>query len=221
MPKPIAGQAGTGMHVHQFLTKDGRPVFYCKDAEPYDLSPVAVKYVGGILSHASALLGITDPSTISYKRLVPGFEAPVRAFFSLGNRTAAVRVPIYADTAAEKRIEFRPPDATANAYLAMSAMLLAGMDGIQKNIDPTALHLGPYSGDISKLPDRIMRRIPVLPASLAEAFSSLRHDNEFLMQDDVFPSEFVETFCSYKEQHEVEPLRRLPHPFEYELYYDC
>ena len=221
MPKPIAGQAGTGMHVHQFLTKDGKPVFYCKDAEPYDLSPVAVKYIGGILSHASALLGITDPSTISYKRLVPGFEAPVRAFFSLGNRTAAVRVPIYADTAAEKRIEFRPPDATANAYLAMSAMLLAGMDGIQKNIDPTALHLGPYSGDISKLPDRIMRRIPVLPSSLAEAFSSLRHDNEFLMQDNVFPSEFVETFCSYKEQHEVEPLRRLPHPFEYELYYDC
>jgi glutamine synthetase len=221
MPKPIAGQAGTGMHFHQFLTKDGQPTFYCEGGEPYDLSPLAVNYVGGILSHASALLGITNPSTISYKRLIPGFEAPVRAFFSLGNRTAAVRVPVYADTPAEKRIEFRPPDATTNAYLAMSAMLLAGLDGIEKKIDPTALHLGPYSGNIETLPEKITRRIPILPTSLPEAFSALRHGSGFLTQSGVFPPAFVETFCSYKERNEAEPLRRLPHPFEYELYYDC
>lgn len=221
MPKPIPGQAGTGMHFHQFLTRKGLPTFYEEGGEPYDLSPLAVNYIGGILSHASALLGITNPSTISYKRLIPGFEAPVRAFFSLGNRTAAVRVPVYADTAAEKRIEFRPPDATTNAYLAMSAMLLAGIDGIEKRIDPTALHLGPYSGNIENLPARVSRRIPVLPTSLPEAFAALRSGGSFLSQSDVFPQSFIETFCSYKEKMEAEPLRRLPHPFEYELYYDC
>jgi len=221
MPKPIAGQAGTGMHFHQSLTRKGQPTFYSKGNEPYDLSPLAINYIGGILSHASALLGITNPSTISYKRLIPGFEAPVRAFFSLGNRTAAVRVPVYADTAAEKRIEFRPPDATTNAYLAMSAMLLAGLDGIEKKTDPTALHLGPYSGTIESLPEKITRHIPILPTSLPEAFSALRNGGAFLTQSGVFPEAFVETFCSYKEKAEAEPLRRLPHPFEYELYYDC
>ena len=221
MPKPIAGQAGTGMHFHQFLTRKGQPTFYSEGNEPYDLSPLAVNYIGGILSHASALLGITNPSTISYKRLIPGFEAPVRAFFSLGNRTAAVRVPVYADTAAEKRIEFRPPDATTNAYLAMSAMLLAGLDGIEKRIDPTALHLGPYSGNIESLPEKVTRHIPILPTSLPEAFSALRNGGAFLAQNGVFPEAFIETFCSYKEKNEAEPLRRLPHPFEYELYYDC
>lgn len=221
MPKPIAGQAGTGMHFHQFLTNNGRPTFYCEGNEPYDLSPLAVNYIGGILSHASALLGITNPSTISYKRLIPGFEAPVRAFFSLGNRTAAVRVPVYADTATEKRIEFRPPDATTNAYLAMSAMLLAGLDGIENRTDPTALHLGPYSGNIENLPETVTCHIPILPTSLPEAFAALRQGGAFLSQNGVFPSTFIEDFCAYKERNEAELLRRLPHPFEYELYYDC
>ena len=221
MPKPIAGQAGTGMHFHQYLTRKGRPTFYEKGGEPYDLSPLAVHYIGGILSNASALLGITNPSTISYKRLIPGFEAPIRAFFSLGNRTAAVRIPIYADTAPEKRIEFRPPDATTNVYLAISAMLLAGLDGIEKETDPTALYLGPYIGDIEKLPEKILRRIPVLPTSLSEAFAALRRGSDFLTRDGVFPPAFVETFCSYKEKNEAEALRRLPHPKEFELYYDC
>lgn len=221
MPKPIPGQAGTGMHFHQYLTKAGAPVFFREGGEPYDLSPLAIHYVTGILHHASALLGITNPSTISYKRLVPGFEAPVRAFFSLGNRTAAVRVPVYADTAAEKRIEFRPPDATTNAYLAMSAMLLAGIDGIEAKMDPAALHLGPYSGDIEKFPPEELSLIPTLPSSLGEAFAALRRDGEFLTSRQVFPATFIETFCSYKERHETEPLGKLPHPFEYELYYDC
>jgi glutamine synthetase len=221
MPKPVAGQAGTGMHFHQYLTRKGRPTFFEKGAEPYDLSPLAVHYIGGILSNASALLGITNPSTISYKRLIPGFEAPIRAFFSLGNRTAAVRIPIYADTAAEKRIEFRPPDATTNVYLAISAMLLAGLDGIESKTDPTALHLGPYTGDIERLPEKTVRRIPVLPTSLAEAFAALRRGSDFLTRDGVFPPGFVEAFCSYKEKNEAEALRRLPHPKEFELYYDC
>ena len=221
MPKPIAGQAGTGMHFHQFLTRNGQSTFYQKDGEPYDLSPLAIHYIGGILNNASALLGITNPSTISYKRLIPGFEAPIRAFFSLGNRTAAVRIPIYADTPAEKRIEFRPPDATTNVYLAISAMLLAGIDGIERQTDPTALHLGPYTGDIEKLPQRIIRKIPVLPTSLVEAFAALRSNNDFLTRDGVFPATFVEAFCSYKEKNEAEVLRRLPHPKEFELYYDC
>lgn len=221
MPKPIAGQAGTGMHFHQYLTNNGRPVFYQKGGEPYDLSPLAVRYIGGILNNASALLGITNPSTISYKRLIPGFEAPIRAFFSLGNRTAAVRIPIYADTATEKRIEFRPPDATTNVYLAMSAMLLAGLDGIEKETNPTKLHFGPYTGDIERLPKSTLRRIPVLPTSLPEAFAALRSGSDFLTRDGVFPSTFVETFCSYKEKSEAEVLRHLPHPKEFELYYDC
>jgi glutamine synthetase len=221
MPKPIAGQAGTGMHFHQYLTKNGESTFYKKDGEPYDLSPLAVHYIGGILTNASALLGITNPSTISYKRLIPGFEAPIRAFFSLGNRTAAVRIPIYADTPAEKRIEFRPPDATTNVYLAVSAMLLAGIDGIDRQIDPTALHLGPYTGNIEHLPEKTVRKIPVLPTSLEEAFAALRHDSGFLTRDGVFPAGFVETFCSYKEKNEADVLRRLPHPKEFELYYDC
>lgn len=221
MPKPIAGQAGTGMHFHQYLTRKGQPTFYQRGGEPYDLSPLAVHYIGGILSNASALLGITNPSTISYKRLIPGFEAPIRAFFSLGNRTAAVRIPIYADTAAEKRIEFRPPDATTNVYLAISAMLLAGVDGIERETDPTALHLGPYTGDIEKLPEKVVGRIPVLPTSLADAFAALRHGSDFLTREGVFPPGFVEAFCSYKEKNEAEALRRLPHPKEFELYYDC
>ncbi|MCX6097994.1 MAG: type I glutamate--ammonia ligase [Caldiserica bacterium] len=221
MPKPIAGQAGTGMHFHQYLTRKGQSTFYQKGGEPYDLSPLALHYIGGILSNASALLGITNPSTISYKRLIPGFEAPIRAFFSLGNRTAAVRVPIYADTAAEKRIEFRPPDATTNVYLAISAMLLAGIDGVEKQTDPTALHLGPYTGNIEKLPEKVVRRIPVLPTSLSAAFTALRRSSDFLTRDGVFPATFAEVFCSYKETNEAEALRRLPHPKEFELYYDC
>lgn len=221
MPKPIPGQAGTGMHFHQYLTKAGAPVFFHQGGKPYDLSPLAIHYVAGILCHASALLGITNPSTVSYKRLVPGFEAPVRAFFSLGNRTAAVRIPVYADTAVEKRIEFRPPDATTNAYLAMSAMLLAGIDGIEAKMDPAALHLGPYSGDIEKFPAEELSLIPTLPTSLTESFAALRRDGEFLTSRQVFPATFVDTFCSYKERHEAGPLGRLPHPFEYELYYDC
>ncbi|MCE5192865.1 MAG: type I glutamate--ammonia ligase [Candidatus Cryosericum sp.] len=221
MPKPLAGQAGTGMHFHQFLTKSGQATFFQKDAEPYDLSPLAIHYIGGLLSNASALLGITNPSTISYRRLVPGFEAPVRAFFSLGNRTAAVRIPIYADTPAEKRIEFRPPDATTNVYLATSAMLLSGIDGIEHQTDPTALHLGPYTGDIETLPEDVVRSIPVLPTSLSEAFTALKNGSEFLTRDGVFPATFVEAFCSYKEKNEAEVLRRLPHPKEFELYYDC
>ncbi len=221
MPKPLAGQAGTGMHFHQYLTRNGAPTFYLEGGLPYDLSPLAIHYIGGILSHASALLGITDPSTISYKRLVPGFEAPVRAFFSLGNRTAAIRIPIYADTPSEKRIEFRPPDATTNVYLAMSAMLLAGLDGIDHETDPTILHLGPYTGNIEKLPEEVRRQIPVLPTSLEEAFAALRAGGDFLTGNDVFPASFIETFCSYKEKNEISCLNRLPHPKEFELYYNC
>jgi glutamine synthetase len=130
-------------------------------------------------------------------------------------------VPVYADTPTEKRIEFRPPDATTNPYLAMSAMLLAGMDGIERKLDPAALHLGPYAGDIEKLPEQVRERIPILPTSMSEAFAALRADHGFLTRGGVFPDSFVETFCSIKERNEADVLRRLPHPGEFVLYYDC
>jgi len=221
MPKPLAGQARNGhalppiphqkraAHVLRGRCRTLRLVENCGFLHRRDSQPCV------------CTAGHHKSSTISYKRLVPGFEAPVRAFFSLGNRTAAVRVPIYADTPDEKRIEFRPPDATTNVYLAMSAMLLAGIDGIEQSLDPVPLHLGPYAGDIEQLPHDVVAEIPVLPTSLSGAFAALREDSGFLTEPGVFPAAFVDTFCRYKLQHEEEVLRRLPHPKEFELYYDC
>ena len=190
MPKPLYNEAGSGMHFHQRLLKGKRNLFW--DPKGYaGLSALALHYIGGLLAHAPALLAFTNPSTNSYKRLVPGFEAPVRTIFGLANRSASVRIPKYADTAATKRIEFRPPDATCNPYLAMAAQLLAGLDGIRRKLDPTAMGFGPYDVNVFSLPAAEREKIGSLPTSLREAMVALRADHEFLLAGDVFSREQI------------------------------
>ena len=219
MPKPLANEAGSGMHFHQMLFKNDQPVF-ADDAGYAGLSKEALYYIGGLLTHAPALLAITNPSTNSFKRLVPGFEAPTKRFFGLANRSAAVRIPKLARTPAERRFELRPPDATCNPYLAMAAQLLAGLDGIRKKIDPTAAGFGPFDFNVFELPQEQRDRIGSLPASLEEALQCLQDDHEFLLLGDVFPSDFVETWVNLKEQLDLRAMRGKPHPLEIELYYD-
>jgi glutamine synthetase len=219
MPKPLWNVAGSGMHVHQHLFKAGKPLFW--DAEGWaNLSELALHYVGGILHHGPALLGLTNPSTNSYRRLVPGFEAPVNRFFSLANRSAAIRVPKYADAPAEKRIEFRPPDGTCNPYLAMAAMLMAGIDGIRKRIDPRKLGWGPVNDKIETLTPQALRRIAPVPASLREALQALEADHDFLLEGDVFPEDFFRVWVDQKIEREANEVRNRPHPYELNLYYD-
>lgn len=214
MPKPLFGEPGSGLHVHQYLAKNGRSIFYDEKA-PYRLSEIGRYYVGGLLKHASALLAFTSPSTNSFKRLVPGFEVPVRASYSVGNRTAAVRIPGYIKDPSLMRVEFRPPDGTANIYLAFAAMLVAGLDGIVNKIDPGE----PFDGDFSKLSPRQAKKYPLLPYSLARALEALEDDSEFLRQDDVFSPELIETWIKIK-KNEVEQIKIRPHPWEFRLYYD-
>ena len=218
MPKPIFEEAGNGMHFHQHLFKNGKPLFYDKNGYA-GLSKLAHNYIAGILKHGPALLALTNPSTNSYRRLVPGYEAPVNLFFSLANRSAAIRVPKYCTEPDQKRIEFRPPDATCNMYVAMSAMLLAGIDGIKNNMDPGELGFGPYDVNIFKLSERERKKIKPLPASLGEALDALQKDQEFLLQGDVFTEDIIETWieCKY---NEFSDIRSRPHPYEFELYLD-
>lgn len=216
MPKPLYGDAGNGMHFHQHLFKDGIPLFY--DSDGYaGLSKLAHHYIAGILCHAPALLAITNPSTNSYRRLVPGYEAPLYAFFSTANRTAAIRVPKYATAPMEKRIEFRPPDATCNIYMAMAAMLMAGIDGIEKEMDPRQMGFGPHDVNIFDIPTD--KRPAVLPTSLNAAIRALEKDCEFLLKGEVFTSEILETWCKYKEKEQAAVDQR-PHPYEIAMYYN-
>ncbi len=178
-------------------------------------------YIGGMLSHAPALLALTNPSTNSYKRLVPGFEAPTRMFFGLANRSAAIRIPKQVRKPEETRFEFRPPDATCNPYLAMAAQLLAGLDGIRRRIDPTEAGFGPFDFNVFTAPEEQRRAIRSMPASLEEALAALEADAGFLLPGKVFPDDFVKTWVELKMQREVDPLRRRTHPYELELYYDC
>ncbi len=208
MPKPLFNEAGSGMHFHQMLFKDDAPIFYENGSQPFELSKIALNYIGGILHHSSSLLGITNPSTNSYKRLMPGFEAPIKACFSLSNRKAAIRIPAYATLPVEKRIEFRPPDATGNIYLSLSAMLLAGLDGIEKSIDP--IKEGFDSFETGKL----------LPASLENSIKALKDDNSYLLKDNVFTDDCLKNWIAEKEK-ELEELNSRVHPYEIELYYDC
>ena len=220
MAKPLANEAGSGMHFHQYLSSAaGNSLFY--DAKGYaQLNKLALFYIGGVLKHAPALLAITNPSTNSYRRLIPGFEAPTRTFFGLANRSAAVRIPKRA-SAAKRRIEFRPPDATANPYLAMAAQLLAGLDGIEKRIDPRAEGYGPFDVNVFKLPPEQRDRIPSLPSSLEGALDALQADADFLRLGEVFPEDFVDTWTKLKKEREIIPLLRRPHPMEIDLYYDA
>jgi glutamine synthetase len=206
------------MHFHQHLFRGEEPLFYKKGGYA-DLSDTALHYIGGLLHHGPALLALTNPSTNSYKRLVPGFEAPVKAFFSLGNRSAAIRILKYATEPMEKRIEFRPPDASCNIYLAMAAQLMAGIDGIQRRLDPREMGFGPFDLNVFNLPPAERDRIANLPTSLEEALAALERDQDFLLEGGVFTADLLETWISRK-RDEAAQLRRRPHPFEMELYYD-
>jgi glutamine synthetase len=215
MPKPIFGDNGSGMHCHQSLWNEGTPLFY--DELGYaGLSDLARYYIGGILKHAPSLLAFTNPTVNSYHRLVPGFEAPVNLVYSQRNRSACIRIPITGSNPKAKRIEFRCPDPSANPYLAFSAMLLAGVDGIKNKIEPPE----PVDKDLYELPPDEFGDIATVPASLDEVMDSLEADHEFLLQGDVFTADLIETWIDFKRTQEIEPIRQRPHPHEFELYYD-
>jgi glutamine synthetase len=219
MPKPLYGEAGSGMHFHQQLFKMGKNVFY--DPSGYGcLSKTALYYIGGILTHGASLLALTNPSTNSYSRLVPGFEAPVNAFFSLGNRSAAVRIPKYATQPDAARFEFRPPDATCNVYLALAAQLLAGLDGIKRQIDPSEAGFGPIDANIFAWSDEQRATIKSLPATLNEALIALETDHDYLLAGGVFSPELIRQWVDYKRNQEYYPVRNRPHPYEMYLYFD-
>jgi glutamine synthetase len=219
MPKPLYGEAGNGMHFHQHLFKAASNIFY--DPAGYGcLSETALHYIGGLLTHGAAVLALTNPSTNSYRRLIPGYEAPVNAFYSLGNRSAAVRIPKYACQPDAARFEFRPPDATCNVYLALAAQLLAGIDGIRNPIDLTDAGFGPYEADIFSWTDAQRAQIKQLPASLNEALIALEEDHDFLLAGDVFSREMIEQWIEYKREMEYYEVRNRPHPYEVMLYFD-
>ncbi len=219
MPKPLYNEAGSGMHMHQKLFKKGQPVFY--DGSGYaGLSKTALYYIGGILAHGPSLIGLTNPSTNSFKRLIPGFEAPVNLFFSLANRSAAIRVPKYAITPHDKCFEFRPPDATCNIYLAMSAILMAGIDGIRKRIDPGPAGFGPFDADVEKMPKEVREKIRPLPSSLEEGLNALQKDHAYLLEGEVFTEDIIGTWIERKMKEYYE-IRNRPHPYEMNLYYEA
>jgi glutamine synthetase len=214
MPKPIFSDNGTGMHVHQSLWKKGEPMF--AGNEYAGLSEMALHYIGGILKHARALCAICAPTTNSYKRLVPGFEAPVNMAYSSRNRSAAIRIPLYSASPKAKRVEVRFPDPSCNGYMAFSAMLMAGLDGVQNKIDPG----DPLDKDIYALSPEELADVPTAPGSLEEALRALEEDHEFLLKGDVFTRDAIDMWLSYKQENEVDELRLRPHPFEFFLYYD-
>jgi len=215
MPKPLFGDNGSGMHCHQSLWKSGDPLFY--DELGYGgLSDVARWYIGGLLHHAPSLLAFTNPTVNSYHRLVPGYEAPVNLVYSARNRSACIRIPVTGSNPKAKRIEFRVPDPSCNPYLAMAAMLMAGIDGIKNKIEP----LAPVDKDLYELPPDELANIPQVPDSLSGVLDALEADNEYLQAGGVFPADLIETWIDYKRTSEVDPIRLRPHPHEFELYYD-
>jgi glutamine synthetase len=215
MPKPLFGDNGSGMHCHQSLWKDGNPLFF--DESGYaGLSDMARYYVGGLLAHAPSLLAFTNPTVNSYHRLVPGFEAPVNLVYSQRNRSACIRVPLTGPSPKAKRIEFRVPDPSANPYLAFSAMLMAGLDGIKNKIEPPE----PVDKDLYELPPDEAASIQQVPGSLDKVLDSLETDHDFLIEGGVFTPDLIETWISYKRSNELDPIRLRPHPHEFELYYD-
>ncbi|MBD3168746.1 MAG: type I glutamate--ammonia ligase [candidate division Zixibacteria bacterium] len=219
MPKPLYNEAGSGMHFHQMLFKGGKPLFFEK-GNYADLSKLALNYIGGMLKHGRALLAFTNPSTNSYKRLIPGFEAPVNLFFSLANRSAAIRIPKDAVLPETKRIEFRPSDATCNMYLAMAAQLMAGLDGIANEIDPTAEGYGPFDENIFAWSEEKREQLQALPFSLQDALECLKTDNEFLLKGGVFTADLIDKWIDYKLHQEYFNVRNRPHPMEMQLYFD-
>ena len=215
MPKPIFKDNGSGMHVHQSLWKGGKPLFY--DAKGYALtSDMCRWYIGGLLKHAHALMAFCAPTTNSYKRLVPGYEAPVNLVYSQRNRSAACRIPMYTNNPNAKRLEFRCPDPSANAYLAFSALLMAGLDGVQNRIDPGQ----PLDKNIYELEGAEKAKIRTVPGSLEESLAALEKDHEFLLKGGVFTQDVIDTWLTYKREAEIDPVRLRPHPHEFYLYFD-
>jgi glutamine synthetase len=214
MPKPIFGDNGTGMHVHQSLWKNGQPLFPGNDYA--GLSKTALYYIGGILHHAAALCALVAPTTNSYKRLVPGFEAPVNLAYSSRNRSASVRIPMYFTNPKAKRIEVRFPDPSSNPYLAFAAMLMAGLDGIENKIDPG----DPLDKDIYELGPEELKDVPSVPGSLEDALLALERDHDFLMKGDVFTKDTLDTWLYFKRHREIDEVRLRPHPYEFALYFD-
>ena len=214
MPKPLFGDNGSGMHCHQSLWKGDKPLFA---GDGYaGLSETALHYIGGLLKHAAAIVAFAAPTTNSYKRLVPGFEAPVNLAYSARNRSAAIRIPMFSTNPKLKRLEFRPPDPSCNPYLAFSAMLMAGIDGIQNRIDPGA----PLDKDIYDLSPEELKDVPSLPGSLDASLSALENDHDFLLKGDVFTPQVIDRWISYKREREIQVLRLRPHPVEFSMYYD-
>ncbi|HEU4597540.1 MAG TPA: type I glutamate--ammonia ligase [Pyrinomonadaceae bacterium] len=214
MPKPIYGDNGSGMHCHQSLWKNEKPLFA---GDGYaGLSDLARWYIGGLLKHAAAVVAFAAPTTNSYKRLVPGFEAPVNLAYSARNRSAAIRIPMFSQSPKLKRLEFRPPDPSCNPYLAFSAMLMAGLDGIQNRIDPGE----PLDKDIYDLSPEQLKDVPSLPGSLDESLKALEADHEFLLKGEVFTPLLIDRWITYKREKEIQPLRMRPHPLEFGMYFD-
>ncbi len=214
MPKPLFQDNGNGMHTHQSLWKDGKPLFA---GDGYaGLSQLALWYIGGLIKHGPALSAIIAPTTNSYKRLVPGFEAPVNLAYSRRNRSAACRIPMYSASPKAKRVEFRPPDPSCNPYLAFAAMLMAGLDGIENKIDPGQ----PLDKDIYDLGPEELAKVPSMPGSLESALDALARDYQFLLKGDVFTEEMLNTYIDYKREKEVNAMRLRPHPYEFQMYYD-
>jgi len=215
MPKPIFGDNGSGMHTHQSLWNGDTPLFY--DEVGYaGLSDTARYYIGGLLAHAPSLLAFTNPTVNSYHRLVPGFEAPVNLVYSQRNRSACIRIPITGPSPKAKRIEFRVPDSSGNPYLAFSAMLMAGLDGIKNKIEPVS----PVDKDLYELPPDEHDSVPQVPGSLGAVLDALEADHDYLTAGGVFTSDLIETWVDYKRSNEIDPIRLRPHPYEFDLYYD-
>ncbi len=214
MPKPIFGDNGSGMHVHSSLWKKGKPLFAGSGYAGF--SEMGLYFIGGLLKHAPSLLAFTNPTTNSYKRLVPGFEAPVNLAYSQRNRSASCRIPMYSSSPKAKRVEFRCPDASSNPYLAFTAMLMAGLDGVINRIDPGE----PLDKDIYDMSPEELKDVPSTPGSLQEALKELEADHDYLLKGDVFTDDVIETWIKYKTEKEVKPMALQPHPYEFSLYYD-
>jgi len=215
MPKPIFGDNGSGMHTHVSLWKDGTNLFF--DETGYALiSDLARWFIGGLLAHAPSLLAFCAPTTNSYRRLVPGYEAPINLVYSQRNRSACVRIPMYSDSPAAKRIEFRPPDPSANPYLAFAAILMAGIDGVINRIEPPA----PIDNDLYELEPEEAAAIKSTPGSLGEVLDALEQDHEYLLRGDVFTPDVIETWVKYKRERELKQVNLRPHPYEFYLYHD-
>ena len=220
MPKPVMAEAGNGMHVHMLLKKDGKSIFYDYSGKNYaTLSDEALWFMGGILKHCPSLCAFTNPSTNSFKRLVPGFEAPVTIGYATSNRSAVIRIPAYAKSPESKRFELRNPDATCNPYYAYAAILMAGIDGIKNKIDPAKNGWGPFDFNLFDLSDEEKKKVQGLPKSLSEALEALEKDNEYLQVGGVFPKRLIDLWIK-RRKADIEKVNAIPNPAEFELYYD-